>query len=66
MLYTKSGDPIPEWYQKLAAAIARQEGFKEGTRAWKNNNPGNIWDGLSSHKLVRIWPKAVPMLIQKL
>jgi hypothetical protein len=27
---------------KLVEAIERQEGFREGTLAWKNNNPGNI------------------------
>lgn len=37
--------------------MARQEGFyKVGTRAHRNNNPGNIWDGLSEGKKKRIWP----------
>lgn len=38
----------------LADAIARMEGYGvAGSRAQRNNNPGNIWDG-SKH---RIWPK---------
>ena len=42
---------------KLAHAIARQEGFfSQGTRAQRNNNPGNIWDGIGKGKKVRIWP----------
>lgn len=41
---------------KLADAIQRVEGYKPGTRAWKNNNPGNIWDGLAAGKKRRIWP----------
>ncbi len=35
----------------LAAAIQRQEGYAPGTVAYRNNNPGNLWDGTSS-----IWP----------
>lgn len=40
----------------LADAITRQEGFHPGTRAWRNNNPGNIWDGVGGGKTSRIWP----------
>ena len=40
----------------LADAIQRMEGYKPGTRAWGNNNPGNIWDGLAEGKKKRIWP----------
>lgn len=48
---------------KLADAIQRMEGFyppdernPRGSRAWRNNNPGNIWDGLGGKKKKRIWP----------
>ncbi len=47
----------------LGNAIARQEGFRDDagqitptTRAGRNNNPGNIWDGLCPGKVQRIWP----------
>lgn len=46
-----------------ANAIARMEGYltaagavNPNTRAAKNNNPGNIWDGLGNGKVKRIWP----------
>lgn len=46
-----------------ANAIARMEGYLTGsgginpnTRAGRNNNPGNIWDGLGNGKTRRIWP----------
>ena len=42
--------------QPLAEAIKRVEGYAPGTRAYRNNNPGNIWDGISSGKTFRIWP----------
>ncbi len=32
------------------------EGFAPGTRAYRNNNPGNIWDGIAGGKTQRIWP----------
>lgn len=32
---------VPE----LARAISKAEGFKPGTKAWRNNNPGNIRRG---------------------
>lgn len=41
---------------KLADAVQRMEGYYPGTRAYKNHNPGNIWDGLSAGKVRRIWP----------
>ena len=34
----------------------RQEGNATGTRSDRNNNPGNIWDGLAPGKARRIWP----------
>ena len=40
----------------FADAITRQEGYFPGSRAWANNNPGNIWDGVNSTKTKRIWP----------
>ena len=40
----------------LADAITRQEGYRPGTRAWRNNNPGNLWDGLGAGKTKRIFP----------
>ena len=41
----------------IARAIAKMEGFyKEGSRAQRNHNPGNIWDGLGKGKKRRIWP----------
>ena len=42
--------------QSLAEAIKRVEGYAPGTRAYRNNNPGNIWDGISAGKTSRIWP----------
>lgn len=44
--------------ESLADAISRMEGYKPGNnRAWRNHNPGNIWDGLiPGKKLKRIWP----------
>lgn len=48
----------------IADAIERQEGFRDAagniitsTRAGRNNNPGNIWDGLCPGKVKRIWPQ---------
>ena len=43
----------------IADAIERQEGYAPGTRAYRNNNPGNIWDGLDPEhgKTRRIWPQ---------
>jgi hypothetical protein len=35
----------------LAAAIQKQEGYAPGTVAYRNNNPGNLWDGNNA-----IWP----------
>lgn len=40
----------------IAQAIIRQEGDAPGTRARRNNNPGNIWDGVGAGKSTRIWP----------
>ena len=42
--------------RSIAAAITRMEGDGATTRATRNNNPGNIWDGLSPGKTQRIWP----------
>lgn len=42
--------------ETIAQAIIRQEGNAPGTRAHRNNNPGNIWDGVGAGKSVRIWP----------
>ncbi len=39
--------------EQVASAIIRMEGAGRSTR---NNNPGNIWDGLSAGKTRRIWP----------
>ncbi|TAJ99768.1 hypothetical protein EPO44_10225 [bacterium] len=36
--------------------MQRQEGFFPGSRSYRNNNPGNIWDGLAEGKARRIWP----------
>lgn len=40
--------------------MARQEGFfsfkEPRNRSQRNNNPGNIWDGLAEGKKKRIWP----------
>jgi hypothetical protein len=43
----------------IADSIERQEGYAPGTRAYRNNNPGNIWDGLDPEhgKTKRIWPQ---------
>ncbi len=43
--------------QAIANAIQSQEGYYPGSRAFRNNNPGNIWDGLSPGKTRRIWPQ---------
>lgn len=29
-------------FDRVIDAIEKQEGYKPGTRAWKNNNPGNL------------------------
>ena len=49
---------------KIADSIERQEGGRDAagnivpnTRAARNNNPGNIWDGLCPGKVQRIWPR---------
>ena len=42
--------------RSIAAAITRMEGDGATSRATRNNNPGNIWDGLSPGKVQRIWP----------
>lgn len=38
--------------RSIADGIEVVEGFWPGSRAWRNNNPGNIWDGMPN----RIWP----------
>lgn len=45
--------------QALANAIAKQEGYFNPvpSRAKRNNNPGNIWDGVIEGKKKRIWPR---------
>jgi len=43
--------------QKIANAIERQEDYAPGTRAYRNSNPGNIWDGICPGKPKRIWPQ---------
>lgn len=35
----------------VISAIERQEGFRPGTRAWNNNNPGNLKMG----RFARMW-----------
>jgi len=42
--------------EQIAAAITKMEGNSATSRATRNNNPGNIWDGLSPGKVQRIWP----------
>lgn len=29
-------------FDRVISAIEKQEGYRPGTRAWKNNNPGNL------------------------
>lgn len=48
----------------IGNAIERQEGGRDAagnivpnTRAARNNNFGNIWDGLCPGKVQRIWPR---------
>lgn len=41
---------------KIADAIQKMEGWFKGSRSYRNNNPGNIWDGTTSTKKKRIWP----------
>ena len=42
----------------IAQAIAQEEGFNiPGTRPNRNNNPGDMWDGLTTGKTHRIWPQ---------
>lgn len=49
---------IQDVVTKIADAIARQEGFHDPrSRAARNHNPGNIWDGLCTGKSKRIWPQ---------
>ena len=42
--------------QVLADAIQKKEGWFPGSRSFRNNNPGNIWDGIGKGKTARIWP----------
>lgn len=44
----------PALLDQLVAAIVRQEHGEK--KVYPNNNPGNIWDGLCTGKLKRIWP----------
>jgi hypothetical protein len=37
--------PAHAGVHELARAISKAEGFKPGTKAWRNNNPGNIRRG---------------------
>jgi hypothetical protein len=55
---------LQEIVTKISDAIERQEGFRDAggqiittNRAARNNNPGNIWDGLCTGKVKRIWPQ---------
>ena len=41
----------------MADAIEKIEGYKPGTRAYGNHNPGNLWVGESPGKFKRIFPK---------
>ena len=43
--------------QLIANAIQKQEGYYPGSRAFRNNNPGNIWDDVAPGKPKRIWPQ---------
>lgn len=40
----------------LADAITRMEGYAPGTRAWRNNNPGNLRDYKKTNGQWAIWP----------
>src|SRR5690348_16721047 len=41
----------------ICDTIGREEGFGLiGSRATRNHNPGNLWDGLVKGKAHRIWP----------
>lgn len=39
-LLTETGSSIP--FEALAKAIQYHEGWYEGSRSWRNNNPGNL------------------------
>jgi len=42
----------------IVDAIKTQEGYYPGSRAYRNNNPGNIWDDvIPGVKPRRIWPQ---------
>jgi len=41
---------VKTFIERLADCIDRQEGKDQ------NNNPGNLWDGITSGKPHRIWP----------
>lgn len=40
----------------LFEAIKKIEGWSPKSRSFRNNNPGNLWDGLTLTKKKRIWP----------
>lgn len=42
--------------EALLESMARVEVFEPNTRAWRNRNPLNVWDGLAPGKAKRIWP----------
>ncbi len=39
--------------EDIAGFIQQQEGWYPGSRSYRNNNPGNIWDNMPK----RIWPQ---------
>ena len=45
-----------DFYDSLAAAFAKVEGFYPGSRAYRNNNPGNLRDVRRPDGRWSIWP----------
>lgn len=56
LLKRSSADGAVSLVERLGEAIAQMEGFYPGTRAWRNNNPGNLRDYRNAAGNWAIWP----------
>jgi hypothetical protein len=54
---SSAGDGSTSLVERLGNAIAQMEGFYPGTRAWRNNNPGNLRDYRKDSGQWAIWPE---------
>lgn len=51
-----AGSSSSSFVERLADAIAQMEGYYPGSRAWRNNNPGNLRDFKNDSGRWIIWP----------